>query len=363
VRETAQPHIASVALAVPPYRIDQAAAKAFMLTRYADVLDRRWTSVMNNVFAHSAIRRRYFAFDDPEVLINEPPDSRVSRFTHWSIELSAQALLSALAQAGVSVSDITGIVVNTCTGYICPGISTYLIERLGLSRRVRAYDLVGSGCGGAIPNLQVASALLKENNQGVVVSVSVEICSATFQMGGDLSLIVSNALFGDGAAAAVLWTRPEGLAMIESAAYYAPEHREDIRYVYKDGRLHNQLSTALPRYVKTAVAHIVENLLKAGRLTMDDIRHWAFHTGGEKIIHAIQEGLGLSEEQLRATRAVLADYGNMSSPTVWFVLRQIIEEGMEYGDWCIMAAFGAGLSAHGYLLRKANSKFQTSNSR
>jgi predicted naringenin-chalcone synthase len=86
-------------------------------------------------------------------------------------------------------------------------------------------------------------------------------------------------------------------------------------------------------------------------LRVEDVGHWALHTGGEKIINSIKGELGLSEGQLRASRSVLSNYGNMSSPTVWFVLRELMEAGMEEGDWCVMAAFGAGLSAHAFLLR------------
>jgi predicted naringenin-chalcone synthase len=154
------------------------------------------------------------------------------------------------------------LVVNTCTGYICPGISTYLIEKLGLSRRVRAYDLVGSGCGGAIPNLEIAQSLLARNGDGVVVSVSVEICTATFQMENDLSLLLSNTLFGDGAAAAVLWTRPVGYELVASASRYVPEQRDTIRYVHKHGQLYNQLSLKLPDLVRKAAAQVVADVLE-----------------------------------------------------------------------------------------------------
>lgn len=347
----AGPCIASVACAAPPLRIEQSRAKDFMMQHYAARLSPRLRQVMENLFSHPSIVRRSFAFEHPEELIDEPPDRRISRFTRWSIDLSAEAIREALAESGLAPADVRSLIVNTCTGYLCPGISTYLIERLGLERRVQAYDLVGSGCGGALPNLRLAEALLKEKRGGVVVSVSVEICSATFQMGEDLSLIVSNTLFGDGAAAAVLWNRPEGLALMDSTAYFAPEHREHIRYVYRDGALLNRLTSRLPQFVAAAAARVVADLLEPRGLSVADVRHWAIHTGGEKIIATIKAQLGLSEEQLGPTRAVLADYGNMSSPTVLFVLKELMDRGIETGEWCLMLAFGAGLSAHGSLLR------------
>jgi predicted naringenin-chalcone synthase len=345
-------HIASVATAAPPNPLSQAHLEQLAQKHYQGKLSPRSMSLIHALFSHPSIKQRSFAIDNVEDLVDEHADARVARFTHWSQELSARATTAALAQAGVTPNDVAGLVVNTCTGYICPGISTYLIEKLGLARGVRVYDLVGSGCGGAIPNLEVSEALMRRMDSGVVVSVSVEICSATFQMADDLSLLLSNTLFGDGAAAAVLWTKPQGYELVASASRYAPEKREFIRYVHKNGHLLNQLSIKLPEMVRKAAAEVVADVLAPRSLTPGDIKHWALHSGGEKIINAVRDELGLSEEQVRATRSVLSEYGNMSSPTVWFVLREIEKQGVAPGEWCIMVAFGAGFSAHAFLLRK-----------
>jgi predicted naringenin-chalcone synthase len=348
-----KPHIASIAVAVPPSAIDQAQSLEHLLRHYGDKLKPRSLSLMRKLFAHPGIRKRYFAIDDVDSFLTEDPDSRIARFNRWSVELSEKAILNALANAGLTINLVSGLVVNTCTGYICPGISTYLIEKMGLRRDIKVYDLVGSGCGGAVPNLEVAEALVRNSDEGVIVSVSVEICSATFQMGDDLSLLISNTLFGDGASAAVLWNKNEGLELIASSSCYAPEDREAIRYIHKNGQLHNQLSTSLDDLVRKAVSQAVAKLLGARSLRVDDIKHWALHTGGEKIINAVRDEIGLSESQLYATRKVLSEFGNMSSPTVWFVLNEIMEHGIESGEWCMMVAFGAGLSAHAFLLRKS----------
>ena len=345
-------HIASFAVAPAPYIADQATAEEFMRKSYSNRLTSRSLSLIHTVFSHPSIKKRHFAIDSTDTLVNEEPDARMARFTQWSVELSARAIQKALARAGLSVGDVTGLVVNTCTGYICPGISTYLIEKLGLSRSIRTYDLVGSGCGGAIPNLQGAEALLKGNGGGVVVSASVEICSATLQMDNDISLILSNALFGDGAAAAVLWEKPEGLEMVASAGRYVPEQRDTIRYIHKNGQLYNQLSLKLPQLVNKAAAAVVADVLKSHSLVVKDIKHWAVHTGGEKIINAVRDEIGIPEERLSATRKVLSEYGNMSSPTVWFVLDELLQQGIAPNEWCVMLAFGAGLSAHAFLFRK-----------
>lgn len=348
---TPGPHVASVATAIPPHTVGQEVLAQLAHKHYKGRLSPRSLALIRALFSHPSIRQRSFAIENVEDLVDEDLDARIARFTRWSEELSAQAITTALEQLGLGAGDVSGLVVNTCTGYICPGISTYLIEKLGLSRSVRVYDLVGSGCGGAIPNLEIAGSLAGQGG-GVVVSVAVEICSATFQMEDDLSLLLSNTLFGDGAAAAVVWTRPQGYELVASASRYVPEKRDSIRFVHRKGQLYNQLSLRLPDYVRKAAARVVADVLEPRSLKPRDISHWALHTGGEKIINAVRDEIGLSEEQVGAARTVLAGHGNMSSPTVWFVLKELEKKGIAPGEWCIMVAFGAGLSAHAYLLRK-----------
>jgi predicted naringenin-chalcone synthase len=344
--------IGAVATAVPHYSATQAEAEDFFTKHYSGRLKARYLSAMRAVLSHPSIRSRHFALTNPEALVSEDPDRRIRRFADSAIALSAQAARKALEETGLTTDVVSSLVVNTCTGYVCPGISTYLVERLGLPGHVNAYDLVGSGCGGAIPNLKIAGSQLSGKDGDVVLSVSVEICSATFQMGNDLSLMLSNALFSDGAAAAVVWKKPKGLELVSSASRYYPEHRELIRYVHKNGQLHNKLSTSLPGIVRGAVGEVVSELLGRHGLKVGDVRHWALHTGGEKIINGIRDELGIPESQLHPTRGILSRYGNMSSPTVWFVLRKILDAGIEKDDWCVMVAFGAGMSAHAYLLRQ-----------
>ncbi|HBG28751.1 MAG: polyketide synthase [Planctomycetes bacterium GWF2_41_51] len=344
-------YIASIATASPPYVFRQDEIKDFMLKHYSVKLNMRNRDILIKVFNHPSMQKRNFAFENLEVLLNETPDEKIARFTEWAIKLSTEAVQSAIAKAGLNVKDISALIVNTCTGYLCPGISTYLIDSLGLNGDARVYDMVGSGCGGAIPNLELCCGLLKESPEGAVVSVSVEICSCTYQMGDDLSLIFSNALFGDGAAAAVIWNRPEGLEIVSSRSRYATQYREDIRFIYKNGQLHNQLSSRLPKLAARTAAKTTNELLEPKGLTVEDIEYWVMHSGGERVINEIKSEIGLNEKQITATRNVLAQWGNVSSPTVWFVLNELQKESLAKDKWLVMLAFGAGLAAHGMLLK------------
>ncbi len=345
-------YIAAIGVATPEYTINQHQAVDFLLRLYGESLNSRTRRIAKKIFAHPSISQRGLAIEKLESLVEENPDQRVARFTHQAVELAAEAVGNALAQTPFTLDQITVLVVNTCTGYICPGLSSYLIQRLGLSGQVLAYDLVGSGCGGAIPNMQLAESLLRTHGGGVALSVAVEICSATFQMDDDLSLIVSNAIFADGASAAIIVSYPGEWQLLSFANRTAPMHREAVRYVYKNGQLHNQLDEYLPELVKEAVTQVVSDVLAAAELNFEDVRFWALHPGGERIINAVKLGLSLTEEQVGPTRKVLSEYGNMSSPTVLFVLREILKETVAKGDYCMMVTFGAGLSAYALLLRK-----------
>lgn len=346
--------IASIGVASPPCCLKQEVFDFLYTKNYQNELKPRSLKILKQMLSHPSIKKRYISIDsqnDLETLKDEDPDRQIDRFTHWSVQLSADAIQDALCQRNLTVDDVSALIVNTCTGYICPGISTYLIEKLGFSRHIHAYDLVGSGCAGAIPNIQIAEQILKNNPGGVVVCVSVEICSATYQMGNDLSLIISNAIFGDGAAALVLWDQPGGVELVSTMSYFDPKYRDAIRYVYRKGQLHNSLSSKLPKIVGEVVPALVIELLEREALTTQDIQHWAIHSGGYKIVQSIKQKLHLTEPQMAVTRQILAEYGNMSSPTVLFELHRILCEKPDRSEWIVMLSFGAGFAVHAYLLR------------
>jgi predicted naringenin-chalcone synthase len=343
--------LAAVATATPPYTADQQQAGEFFLRHFSQRLGRRYQEIMKKLLTHPSIRQRRFALDHPDCLVEEDPDRRIERFQRWAVDLSAQASQEALSRLGLEPREVTALIVHTCTGYLCPGLTSYLLERLGLSRNIRTYDLVGIGCGGAVPTMQAGAEHLQARGEGVALCVSVEICSATFQMAADPGLIISNTLFADGAAAAVLWTRPGGLELVASSNRHRPEDREAIRYVYRNGQLYNQLSRSLPQMVNGTVAAAVQEVLEPQGLQVADVAHWALHGGGDKIITAVARELGLPEDKLHPTRETLARYGNMSSPSALFTLRDILNNGLSPGDWCLLATFGAGLSAHALLLK------------
>lgn len=346
-------YVNATGTAVPPVAVTQEQVRQLMDYHYGSVLNDRARDVLHKALEHPSIKKRYLSVHTHEELLrfkNEDRDARIDRFTEWGVRLCAEAARAAMQRAGVSADEITAIVVNTCTGYICPGFSTYLIEELGLAGTVRAQDLVGSGCGGAVPNIQMGAGLIADQDSGVALCLAVEICSATFEMANDLSLIISNTIFGDGAAAAIVSNKERGFRISGMQSVYKPEYRDDVRYIYKDGRLHNRISSRLPAIVGDVVPSFIHNLIKEQSLTKKDIRWWAVHPGGAKMLDLLQEKLELSDEEIGIARTTYLNFGNMSSPTVLFELDHIMYNGVKPGDYCVMTAYGAGLSIHGCVL-------------
>lgn len=347
--------ITSVGTAAPAYALKQPEVEAFLREHYAQKVGERAMSVAHEVLGHPSIQNRHFAFKDRagfSKIVDEDPDERIARFTRWAVRLSAEAAREALRRTALSWNDISAVVVNTCTGYICPGISTYLVAELGLPAGVRVHDLVGAGCAGAIPNLQITKDIVGHARRKAALSVSVEICSATFQMSDDLGLVVSNAIFGDGAGAAVVCGAGAGLEVLDSMGCIDPGYRDDVRYEYRNGQLHNKLTRRVPVIVGNAVKDLLARFLQKHGLSIGRVRHWAIHPAGYNVLERIREKTGLSEEQLQVTRRILADYGNMSSASVWFEIQRIMETDPADGAWCVVLAFGAGFSIYAQLLRR-----------
>jgi len=345
--------IGGIATQIAPVTVEQKQLFAIADTLFGSSICERSRRFMEQVFLHPSIQRRHFALDSPTELSKLPretQDEKIARFTRYATKLSCSAILKATSQAGISVNQIDALLINTCTGYICPGLSSYVAEQLGLRGDIFFYDLVGSGCGGAIPNLQLGAHLAAQGKK--VVCVSVEICSATFEMSEDFSLILSNALFSDGAAAVVLQPggEPGDIALKQTASCLVPENREDIRYYHREGRLHNKLSAALPKITAEKVGGLLSKLT-AERRDNPNFR-WIIHPGGAKILRMLAEKLGLGESDFSYSFEVLREHGNMSSPSVLFAMERFMRNSGDPATTGVLCAFGAGLSGYAMVFEK-----------
>lgn len=343
--------LASVGTAVPACSLTQAEAFARLKARFEGKVKPGTLRIASKLFNHPAIKKRHFAFDDADRFFKETPDDRMDRFQKAATGLGAEAAHLSAQRAGYEPERFKALVVNTCTGYLCPGLSSYLIEALGLDPSVPAFDLVGQGCAGALPNLQLCAALLSKKAGGPILGISVEICSVDFQMGDDLSLILSSALFGDGAAAFTVDNTPSLLEIVAFRSKHLPEYRENIRFIYKNGALHNQLTPDLPEIVGREAAAFVKAFLHDQGLELSDLSKWAVHGGGANILQALETALPLPAHALDESKAVLENFGNMSSPSAFFALDSMISKGVTRGEYYLLLSFGAGFQIQAALLK------------
>jgi len=340
--------------ATPPLYATQEEAYAFFVAHCP--LKPAEQELYRRILLDGKIKGRYLGMEATTDALETDPDRLLARFLKFGRATAAAAARRALAEAGVEAADIAGLVVNTCTGYLCPGLSSYLATDLGLKTSIRFQDLMGMGCGAAVPNLEAAAGLLARGGDGPVLSVAVEICTATIFPSHEPELIVSNAIFGDGAAAAVLDRVPDhhpgGLVqLVDFASGLFPQYREELRYRTDGGRLRNHLSKRVPVIGARTVAEVATRLLARHGLTRQDIGWWAVHPGGTVVLAQVARELELPDDALRFSHHVFENYGNMSSPSVLFVLREMLDRGRpQPGQKGLLLGFGAGFSAFAALL-------------
>jgi polyketide synthase Type III len=300
----------------------------------------------------NGIVTRHLALDALEQALELTPDALHGRFARHAPLLATEAAEQALADAGAEPYQIDALIISTCTGYLCPGLTSYVSERLGLRPDVLALDLVGQGCVAALPNLRAGEALLAARRCQRVLSVCVEVCSAALYFDDDPGVLISACLFGDGAGAAVLADAPNGNRPVEwkaSAAALNPAERNTLRFEQKAGMLRNVLLPQVPAVAAKYAGRVLDDALVRAGVRRSQVGAWVLHPGGRDVLAALRQELGLSREDVRWSEAVLREYGNVSSASVFFVLQAALNDSTPAGYWW-MSSFGAGFSCHGALL-------------
>jgi predicted naringenin-chalcone synthase len=347
--------IKGLGTAAPIYRYDQAQCWAALQAsrRFAELAPRSRAILRKVLAGGNGIRTRHFAMDQLAQAFDLTPDAMHARFRNNAPALAAQAAQRALTDAQVEPGSVNAVLVSTCTGYLCPGLTSYVGERLGLRPEVLTLDLVGQGCGAALPNLRTAEALLASRKCECVLSICVEVCSAAFYLDDDPGVLISACLFSDGAGAAVLAAAPlEGRRRVEwktSGSILDPAARDVLRFEQRNGMLRNVLTPEVPALAAAQAERVFHAVLAGSGVRREQVAGWVLHPGGRDVLLALRERLGLSADDVRWSEAVLAEYGNISSPSVLFVLQAALSDTVPDGLWW-MSSFGAGFSCHGALL-------------
>jgi predicted naringenin-chalcone synthase len=350
--------ITGLGIAAPATRYTQAQCwEALQSSKQFGALAPRSRAILRKVLSNqNGISTRRLALEPLGQAFDISPDALHGRFVKHAPTLATEAAQNALAQAEKTAAEIDAVIVATCTGYLCPGLSSYVAEKLGTRANAAMLDLVGQGCGAALPNLRTAHALIESGQCKNVLSICVEVCSAAFYLDDDPGVLISACLFGDGAAAAVLSHTPQpGRRSVQwktCGSILVPQDRDSLRFEHKDGMLRNILAPCVPEIAARHARTVFDQVLKKAELEKNDIKAWILHAGGREVLNALQQSLSLSADDVRPSAEILKNYGNLSSPFVLFVLRSALERSAPAGNWW-MSSFGAGFSCHGAILEVA----------
>jgi len=341
--------IGSVATALPPHRISQAQAAETARRVYADRPD---LLRLLRVFPGSGVLERRCSFP-PEYYAKERSfDERNRDFVEQGLALAEKAGRACLEKAKLRPSDVDHVYLVTTTGLATPSLDAMLVRRLGLRSDVRRWPLFGLGCAGGAGALTRACDVLEGAPQDQALVIAVELCGQVFSTRATSSTdVVGAALFGDGAAAALVGagTGPRVVAR-RSVLYEGTEHLMGWAFTSDGMRL--ILSREVTEFVGEKLKPVIAGFLRDQNLSQADIAHWVLHPGGRRIIETYHEAFGLTERDLSWTRGSLARIGNLSSASVLFILSDLIDSGTPRpGERGLMCALGPGFASELLLLQ------------
>ena len=361
-----------VGTSVPPHRIEQPDAARF--ASWLSAHDEEQARRVAVLYRRAGVRGRHMvvldkapeAGDGPEELqrLFQPAvagdtagakgpttGERMSYYAERAAPLAERAARAALADADVEADAITHLVTISCTGFMAPGVDIALIGRLGLNPGVERAHIGFMGCQGALNGLRVARALASASAAHRVLLCAVELCGLHLQYVDEPDLIVANSLFADGASAAVIGSRDDAAndrwTITAHGSTLIPESLDAMTWTIGDHGFTMTLSARVPGLIESNLRAWMETWLTTQGLRVEDVGSWAIHPGGARIISAVEKSLAIDPATSAASREVLACYGNMSSPTVLFVMQRLI--AAQAPTPCVALAFGPGLSAEATL--------------
>jgi len=356
--------IVRIETAVPAYKHDQQQIAEFMKRVYQ--VEGRSFEKLGLVYEKSMIDSRYSIIPDFSLPEDEwqyfsnsadmepfpKLDERMKWFMQSAPGLAANAV-KPLFSNDISVSDVTHLITVSCTGMSAPGIDVELVKLLGLRKNCQRSSINFMGCYAALHGLKMADAICKADVNAVVIVVCVELCTIHFQKEPSTDNIASTLLFSDGAAAVLVVADKnpqQGFVMDSFYAELAVEGEEDMSWCLSETGFLMHLSNYIPRLIESKIEELLNNALACSGKQRGEIRRWAIHPGGKKILEASATALGISSEDLCPSFEVLRQFGNMSSPTILFVLKKVIEDKNKTAGFVFAAAFGPGITIETMLL-------------
>jgi len=337
------PRIAAVATATPAQRFTQ--SELLRLAGYDDTRRRGF-------FEASDIAGRHLFIDRATFRPDESVDELSARFRRGALELGERAARAALARAGWAVDAVDFLATTTCTGRMTPSLDAHLIARLGCRSDVQRVHVGDTGCASAVVALQQAWNHVRAFPGHRALVVAVEICSAAYFLDDRLESAVAHAIFADGAGALALAGDGQGPAVLEHRTLFRSEHLDAMGFEYPGGRPRVILSKDVRRIGSGMMAEMARALMEAQGLKREDIRYFILHSAGRRVLDRARALLDVDESALTHARAVLKEFGNMSSATILFVLERMLQhERPVPGEWGLLVGLGPGFAAEGALLR------------
>lgn len=340
------PVIHGIGLANPPRRFSQ--DDIFQMAGYA-------SPRILEIFRNCDIDYRHL-YVEPGQKREETPGELNQRYLRGAMETGCRALATCFQSARTAANHVDLLVVCTSTGYVCPDLASRLVGHMGFRPDVQRAAVLGLGCAGAVPALQRVCDFVQAHPGRTAAMVAVEICSACYFVDDSMDTIIGNAICADGAAAFLVGEGPARSemrpAVLDFSTFTDPSHLDKVGFEYRDGKLRIVLANAVRNVAGPMIGRAVDTLLNRNRLSRSDIAFWIVHPGGRKVIDNVQQHLGLTDDRLRFSRSIMRGYGNMSSPTVMFVLDEVIRMGdPQPNDLGVMVALGPGMAAEAVLMR------------
>lgn len=360
--------IISIGTAVPQHRTKQAAILEFMHVVYNNEIASR---KLNVLFNNSGIDERYSVIPDfdktknEHVFFNGTPtkanvDSRINVFKERAIPLAVEAIQEAYKKLDTSIEEfgVTHLITVTCTGLSAPGIDVELMTRLHLKDDIYHTSVNFLGCNAAFHALKIADMICKTDPGAKVLVVCVELCTLHFQPKDNHDNLLSNTIFGDGAAAVVITSgrqsdgqHHKGLTIDGFYSLLLNKGKKLMGWDVTPVNFEMILNAGIPEFIGSEVESIVERATARFNISPAEINKWAIHPGGKKIIDTIKKRLKLTDDDVNSAYKVLNEYGNMSSPTILFVFNELLEKEFEEGSAVFSIGFGPGLSIETALMR------------
>lgn len=359
-------YISTIKTSVPEYRSAQSDIAEYMINHLG--LEGNDEKGLRVLYRASGIQTRYSVLPDftrerkPVFFVNgsgnvNPSVSpRMLLYQKESIRLAHQALSSALKSINFDPEEITHLITVSCTGMYAPGLDIDLIQQTGLKTSVQRTSINFMGCYAAFNALKSANYIVSSTPEAKVAVVCVELCSIHFQEKTDEDTLLANALFGDGAAAAIITSGGYGDRELQIQKYFsdlALQGKEEMTWNIGDLGFEMRLSGNVPDVIREGIHDLTHRLLDLMEISLDQIDFFAIHPGGKKILEVIEAELNLNKEKNRPAREILRTYGNMSSPTILFVLAHIMQDLTDSDDGknVLSFAFGPGLTMESMVLK------------